>query len=137
VSQDDRVLEPLAQLDRDRRGGAASAVHERLGLLAHELLQLVDLELDVRTRGCKHAPDGAGDRSDPRPAFRQLAACGDEALQQRFARLGRLLRDLRQRLDGPPGHPATAVLTVAPQLFDPLPEDRGHGSIVRRRRMPS
>ena len=74
MRQDDGVLEPLAQLDRDRRGGAAAAVDERLGLLAHELPQLVDLELDVPARRCEQAPDGAGDRADSGPALRQLAA---------------------------------------------------------------
>jgi len=101
------------------------------------LAQLVDLELDVAARGGEHASDRAGDRADSGPALGKLAARGDEALQQLLARRGRLLRDLCERFHRAPGHPATAVLTVAPQLFDPLPEDRGHGGIVRRRRMRS
>jgi hypothetical protein len=101
------------------------------------LPKLVDIELGVATRGGEQAPDRAGDRTDPGPALGELAARGDEVREQRLTRRGRLLGDLCQRLDGPSRHPATAVLTIASQLFDPLPEDRGHSAIVRRRRMPS
>ena len=51
MRQDDGVGEPLLELDRDRCRGPAPSVDQALGLLAHELPQLLGLELGVAARG--------------------------------------------------------------------------------------
>ena len=136
MGEHDSLLEPLPKLDRDRGSGAVATVHERSCLFADELLKLIDLELEVGIRGREDSPDRAGHRSDSGSALGELSAGGDEARKQLLARGCRLLGDLREGFDGPASHPAASVLAVASELFDPLPEDRGHGAIMPRRRMP-
>ena len=74
MRQDDRVGEPLLELDRDRRRGSAASIKEALGLFAHQLPELVGVELGMAARGGEEPADGACNRADSGPAGRQLAA---------------------------------------------------------------
>lgn len=136
------ILESLAQLDRDRGRRAQPSVYERFGFFLHEPAELVDVELRVSGRRGQHAADRARDRPDARAAPRERPAGCEQVVEQRVARRSGLFRDLRQRLDRTSRHPAGTVRTVGPQLLDPLPQDRGHATIVacggpvRKRRTP-
>jgi hypothetical protein len=130
VSQHDGVLEALTQLDRDRRRGPVATLDERFRLLAHELPQLVGLELGVPARRRQEPPHRARDRADAGPAPGQLSAGGDELLEQLFAAGRSLVSDFHQGLDRPPRHPAATMATVGSELLDPLPNDRGHMPIL-------
>jgi hypothetical protein len=136
VREDDRVGEPLLELDRDRRTRPPPAFHERLGFLANQLTQLFRLELRLPVGRGEQATDRARDRTDARAAGRQLPAGLEQPFEQFLAARGLLLGDFDQRLDRPTSHPAPAVGPISAQLLNPLPQDRGHGGILSEGRHP-
>ena len=130
MRQDDRVGQPLLELDRDRGRGAAAAVDQCLGLGANELTELLGLEIRADLGARKQAAYRARDRADARPARGQLAAGRGQPLQQFFAARSLVLGLLHQRFDRAARHPAAAMLAVGSKLLDPLPEDGRHVLIV-------
>src|SRR5687767_12588063 len=83
----------------------------------------------MRARSGENPARRACDRSDTGSAFRELSPCADERLEQRVGAVERLLRDLEQRLHGPPRHPACAVIAVTPELLD-RGGKAGHAAIL-------
>ena len=130
MSQNDGVVQPLLELDRDRGGRAAGAVDERLGLLAHHLSQLLGVEVGLAVGRGEHASNRSRHGADPGPARRELAPGREQVLEQLLSARGFLLRDVHEGLDGPAGHPVSAMVAVGAKLLDPLPEDGGHVRIL-------
>ena len=137
MREDDRVLQTLLELDRDRRPRAPPPFGEGLRLLADELTQMFRLELGLPVRSCEQPADRARDGADAWPARRQLPAGFEQPRQQLLAAGRVFLGDLDERLDRTASHPAAAVIPGPAQLLDPLPQDRGHGAILSEGRHPA
>ena len=119
VCEDARSLEPLAQLNRDRRRGPNSALGQRVRLLLEHAPELLGLEVGLVPAGCEQAPDRAGDGSDTGAGGGQaptgVPQIGEERLAASVVRLGHLC----ERLDRLARHPARTVLTIVTELCDP------------------
>jgi hypothetical protein len=81
VGEDDGLIQPLAELDCDRRTGPAAAVEQALRLLAHELAELMSLELRMPVRCRQEAADGTGDGTDAGSRRGELPPRGDKPLE--------------------------------------------------------
>ncbi len=78
----------------------------------------------------RHKPaDAVRDRAHGRASRDQLAAGSEQSLEELGRRRRGLGRDLEQRLDRPPGHPAASMSSVGAELFDRLGK-RGHATIL-------
>ncbi len=69
VRDDQRALESLAELDRDRGSRASAARDQRLRLLLDQATKLWRREMGLGARGREQPPDGAGNSGDAWPCL--------------------------------------------------------------------
>ena len=126
MRHDERVGEPLAQLNRDRAARPVPSGDQRIRLLLQHLAHLVVAEVAARLCDSEHAADGAGDRTDRGPARRECPARVDERLEQLVAARSLLVGELDERLDGASRHPAAPVRSILSELGNSLFEKCSH-----------
>jgi hypothetical protein len=129
VRDDQRALESLAELDRNRGSRAAAARDQRLRFLLDQATKLRRREMGLGARGREQPPDSPGNSGDPRPGLGQLPAGARHAFEELLARRGWGLGHLNERLDRAPGEKARSVAAIGTELLQSFREL--HAPIVR------
>jgi hypothetical protein len=129
VRDDQRALESLAELDRNRGSRAAAARDQRLRLLLDQATKLRRREMGLGARGREQPPNSAGNSGDPRPGLGQLPGGARHPFEQLLARRRRRLGHLNEGLDRAPGEKARSVTAIGTELLQPL--RKLHAPILR------
>jgi hypothetical protein len=129
MRDDQRALESLAELDRNRGSRAAAARDQRLRLLLDQATKLRRREMGLGVRGREQPPDSSCHGGDPRPGLGQLTAGAQHAFEELLARRGWRFGHLDERLGRAPGEKARSVAAIGTQLLQPL--GKLHAPILR------
>jgi len=126
VRHDDLALEALAQLDRNRGGGAHAALRETESLFLEHPSEFFGLEVALVAPGGQQPPDRAGDRPDARARRGEPTTCLVEIVEQLLGASRVLIGDLGECFDGLARHPAGPVLSIVTELCNPGLEGGAH-----------
>ena len=104
-----RAVDPLPQLDRDRRGRADASFGERLRLLADHLTEHVGLQVALVAAGREQPPDCSRDGADAGSRGCKATAGLAQLVEEVLAGSLVPLDQLGERLNGLARHPAGSM----------------------------